>query len=544
MVKSHKKILTLLEEILAADAILCQYGYLITAAKLKKYLDDEDVTLLFKKMTVVCERKIGPAIIGRSYKIEHVPQYNNDNVLQPTEDDDHIKFIKIITLPRSAAAKLIANNILPRPRILFKQGRQIQLKTAAGFELLEDQKKICSFIWEEHLSCGKDPLKSTAVLNFATGYGKTYIAAGLINLASVMTAVILPNVGLVKQTIDVFTEIWPDAIIAKFNNGKFDTFTAAEIKIGRGKTSIQRPVDVFISTIDSWLLAAKTKKFGAFDDLGLIIFDEIHTIGGINRMSMLFNTHVPLMFGMSATTAERADEFDKLYIHHLGPLIKAENIPGFSYDENNFFGKIIAVNYFGPDELTAIIRNESTNMISAGAMIKNLAADSARNTLIAKIVIKELKDKDRYIYIFSESLEHLENIKKKIIEIGGSSLNENLEIDIDNDIHKLTGGAKAEEIVKVRECSTRVILTTYGYGGTGFSINRMNTEIIASPRKRNFMQITGRIFRRGSDTTIERRIYDIIDVKSILKHQFKSRRMVYESRGLKIKFIDSSFAVL
>lgn len=499
-------------EHLAAGPVLSQYGYSILIRDFNKYIPSkEDQSLLFKKLTVTAERKIGPPLISHSYKIERLPL--------PRQD-----IVEILTLPRAVATTLVKKGVLPAAKSLFTAAENINLIKANGFEFLPDQELICDHIFNQKLL-----QNSTAILNFATGYGKTYVAAGIIARAAVTTAVILPHNGLLEQTIEVFSDIWPNATIASFSNSKFPSFRAAKIKVGRGAAAIEKVVDIFVSTIDSWLIAAKTRGPGGFDGLGLIIFDEIHMMGSINRSSIFFNTHVPLMFGMSATTAERADAFDKIYIQHIGPLVRAESIEGFSYDKNAFFGKVYCVKYTGSDEYTAIIKNEKSGLISTGAMVKAMAADDQRNRLIARLTLDELTESsERYIYIFSESLEHLDRIKEKIIETDNG---------LEATIFKLTGGANHDEIAAVKSAA-RVILTTYGYGGTGFSITRMNTLIIASPRKRNFMQITGRIFRRGSDSSVERRIYDIIDTRSILRHQFKSRQPVYESRGLSIKWID------
>ena len=70
-------------------------------------------------------------------------------------------------------------------------------------------------------------------------------------------------------------------------------------------------------------------------------------------------------------------------------------------------------------------------------------------------------------------------------------------------------------------------MTTYPYSSTGVSIDKMDSLILATPRKSKMTQILGRIFRLGGDQSVKRFIVDIVDNKITLKSQYSARKKVY-----------------
>ena len=92
------------------------------------------------------------------------------------------------------------------------------------------------------------------------------------------------------------------------------------------------------------------------------------------------------------------------------------------------------------------------------------------------------------------------------------------------------GGTTGDDMQKVKSKKNHIVLTSYGFGRRGISLVDMTAIIMASPRKHGLNQIIGRIMRRGSDQSIIREIYDIVDNRSMLKYQFKEREKVYNKR--------------
>jgi hypothetical protein len=95
-----------------------------------------------------------------------------------------------------------------------------------------------------------------------------------------------------------------------------------------------------------------------------------------------------------------------------------------------------------------------------------------------------------------------------------------------DDVHCLIGGAKEEDI-DAAIANGRVIFTTYGYSSVGVSIPIMDTLIVATPRRRGFKQIIGRIHRLGGNASIPRLIIDMYDIASLFKQQIYVRKKEY-----------------
>jgi DNA polymerase III delta prime subunit len=88
-------------------------------------------------------------------------------------------------------------------------------------------------------------------------------------------------------------------------------------------------------------------------------------------------------------------------------------------------------------------------------------------------------------------------ISKEITQQQNTSIQDIYIPEIDDDIQKETqssdltvmmGGASKETIKEAQE-KARIILTTYGYSGTGVSIVKQNAIVFATPRKSNMIQI-------------------------------------------------------
>jgi predicted helicase len=98
------------------------------------------------------------------------------------------------------------------------------------------------------------------------------------------------------------------------------------------------------------------------------------------------------------------------------------------------------------------------------------------------------------------------------------------------------GGAKANIIDRANVKGVRsIVLTTFAFSKRGVSISHMDAIILLTPRRSDFIQIIGRILRRGSDSSIVRSIIDIVDNATVLKKQFGDRKAAYKAVGFAIK---------
>jgi len=107
-------------------------------------------------------------------------------------------------------------------------------------------------------------------------------------------------------------------------------------------------------------------------------------------------------------------------------------------------------------------------------------------------------------------------------------------IQVKNDkAELLVGGIKDADIAIVKR--SRVTLTTYAYSEKGISIPSKNCIVLASSKKTGFIQILGRIFRRGGDVSIPRIVIDIYDTKvGFYWRHLLNRKTAYREYNLDI----------
>jgi len=101
------------------------------------------------------------------------------------------------------------------------------------------------------------------------------------------------------------------------------------------------------------------------------------------------------------------------------------------------------------------------------------------------------------------------------------------------DSTRLVGGSSEADMQNAIKTS-KIIFTTYQFMGTGVSIPKLNSLILATPRKSRSRQYINRIFRLGSDYSITREIIDIVDTKVVLKSQWYKRRAYYLEQDYEI----------
>jgi superfamily II DNA or RNA helicase len=321
--------------------------------------------------------------------------------------------------------------------------------------------------------------RASCTLNLRAGLGKTYVAAALIARLGLRTLVIVPNTALKKQVTDDLTAVLGEC-----------------------------PTIVVVNTACKWT----SEQFAEYS---LIVIDEIHGMCSESRRAIFWKCGTWAMLGLSATTDERADGFDPIYRLHMGPIIHANDVPGFDAADDAFSLQVRAIYYYGPDEYTQNLKHESTGSIFCPYMYEQFADDPER-TELAACEILNLFAAGHCIYVFSTNVRALELMRDRLAP----------HIDKDK-IDLFCGGSTAAHIEHVRETS-RIILATYSYAGTGVSITKMTAAVFLTPRKTGLVQICARIMRRGGDTSITRIIVDIIDARTALNGQFNYRCEAYD----------------
>jgi len=421
-----------------------------------------------------------------------------------------------IRFPRSCAKRfgVPIECKMPPFRPMFLDNRPIKIGAlSAGQEVIVNH-LMRTVYTAERIAAGT----ATALINVRAGYGKTYIAAELISRIGARTLCITVKKPLQAQMITDL-RAFLHCNIQPMVGGNVAACESHDVTVVIINTALMQPPEFFAK-------------------YSLIIFDEVHEFCSPTRRNIFKMTNVATCLGMSATTDQRSDGFDIVAHKELAydGVIMAENIPGFAYDEIAFDGVIERWNYYGPPEFTKRLANETTEMMSVCLMNHQFAQDPARNALIVER-IKELYDwrgpngQMHCIYVFAETLDMLDCVWR---ELRMANLAVAFDATVkDEEVTKFVGGIKEGAIKKAAE-EARILLSTYGYAGTGVSIARMTALIFATSRKAKMDQILGRILRRNGDPTIQRRIIDIVDMNTPMKSQFSARKLTYAKNNYQI----------
>lgn len=135
------------------------------------------------------------------------------------------------------------------------------------------------------------------VIELPTGSGKTVIGLRAIETCETPTLVVVPTIDLLEQ--------WHRELVEAF-----------DITVGVLGGGTQRIEPVTVSTYDSAYLRAD--ELG--DQFGLVIFDEVHHLGGEGYRDIARLLAAPARLGLTATF-ERPDDAHEVVEQLLGPLV-------------------------------------------------------------------------------------------------------------------------------------------------------------------------------------------------------------------------------
>jgi superfamily II DNA or RNA helicase len=415
-----------------------------------------------------------------------------------------------ILLPRFGGFMLKKNGLLHEIKNKLQLGKMVEFNEPC-MVLTPNQTIILKHL--ETTIYNIDNIKngnSSTILQMDPGYGKTYLALGVINLIKKKTFIIVPNTYLLRQWMGILSIVFPNNTIGCYYG----------IKKVDG--------DIIVSIINSAL------KYPDYFNCGLIIYDEVHMYCSKKFVSIFSKAQSACCLGITATPTDRIDKFDPVAHWALGDVIYAEKIPEWNSTNINFTTEVTRIIYNGNSKYTQIIES-AAGIVSVPLMINQLQKDPYRNKIIVSYAIK-LYSIGLNVFVFSDRREHLHTLAKILkdhkITFEAPELNYN---KLDG-ITELMGGSTDDDIENAKKTG-RIIMTTYQYSGTGVSINKMNAIILATPRKSNMKQIVGRIYRLTSDSTIVRQIVDIVDNRICLKSQYYTRKKTYTKLKSKIKDI-------
>jgi superfamily II DNA or RNA helicase len=249
---------------------------------------------------------------------------------------------------------------------------------------------------------------------------------------------------------------------------------------------------------------------GFFDEYGFTIFDECHHLGASYFSKALLKVQTKYMLGLSATPT-RDDGLEKVFEYYLGDYIvkQTQRAPDkdavvkavwFNSEDPQY--KDVPVNWRG-EPVTAKLLNQ-------------VADFEPRNKKIIELIDEYAKDPHRYILILSDRISQLEWIEKALNEWPTKFV-----------YGYYIGGMKQTKLDENAE-KCQILLATYQMASEGFSIKRLNTVILATPRKK-VEQSTGRIFREKIDERkLAPHIVDIIDSHECYVRRWYVRHKFYK----------------
>lgn len=437
---------------------------------------------------------------------------NQGNIIKtPMYDTILMNGVKYTRLPRTEISNLIDMG-LTGINIILPKLRPIQCNLINDLhdnQAIVVDKLVDTVFTKDRINNGT----ATCILNMKAGTGKTFVACGLINAVKLQTIYIVPKVPLLEQAIKDMTLMFGDNIAGKYNSGISYPITVCVIN-----TALTIPNDI-----------RKTYS--------LVILDEVHSYCSPKRRDIFRKFTSPLVFGMSATTEDRKDKLDEIMVRQLvfDDIIRTDTL---FIDDTTFKTTAKIIKYYGKDEYTDNLTHENTGKIFTHYMHNQYISDPDRLELITNELLELYDWRDthsnmHYIYIFAEELDILRKMMTYFLD-KLRSLNRT-DISVSSpEVDMFVGGTSKDEIERMI-ANSRVLLTTYGYAGTGISINKMSAIIFLTPRRANMKQIIARILRKGSNVDIPRIVIDIVDHKTALRHQVNDRILAYKFYNFDIK---------
>lgn len=336
------------------------------------------------------------------------------------------------------------------------------------------------------------------------GYGKTFMALNIAVRLKKRFLIIVDKEFLMNQ--------WKSEIQNFIKGIRVGILQSNKIEIDSTK------YDVTICMIQT--ICRRDFPDNFFDEYGFTIYDECHHLGASYFCQALKKIQTKYMLGLSATP-DRDDGLSCVFEYHLGgPVYKNTKrspdkeavVKAVWFDSEDPSYKDVPVNWRG-EPVTAKLLNQ-------------VADFELRNNKIINLIDEYAKDPDRYILVLSDRISQLEWFEKA------------LNIHPNKYLHGYyIGGMKQKKLDENAE-KCQILFATYQMASEAFSVKKLNTVILATPRK-NVEQSTGRIFReRIDERKLAPHIIDIIDSHECHKRRWYVRYRFYKECEYTIQHIN------
>ena len=355
------------------------------------------------------------------------------------------------------------------------------------------------------------------LLSVGCGRGKTVMAINIACRLEAKTLVVVHKTFLQDQWIE-----------------RIKQFTNARIGIIRQDIVDIENKDIVIAMLQS--ISMRDYDLKIFDEFKLVIYDEAHHCASKIFSKALYKTGANYTLALSATP-ERTDKLKKVMDWYLGPTL---------YKEDRRPNKQVLVKFFKYNTIDPLFKEKLVYRMGDSKpcmplMINNLVMIKERNEHIINMINSIRKIPDRKILILSGRREHLTYLK--------DTIDNYIKIDIENKkileneckTFYYFGGMKKKDRMDA-EMNSDILFGTYEMAHEGLDIDRLNTVILATPKK-NIIQSVGRVMRKIlTNGDLRPLIIDFTDELSIFKNHGERRIKDYKSSNYKIEnyFIDNS----
>jgi superfamily II DNA or RNA helicase len=358
------------------------------------------------------------------------------------------------------------------------------------------------------------------IISLPCGAGKTVISLYLAHKLGLKTLVLVHKSFLQSQWVE-----------------RANTFTNAKIGTIRGPIIDVDNKDIVIGMIQS--ISMKEYDSKVFDGFGLVIVDECHHIASRVFSKALYKTATQYTIGLSATP-KRADGLTKIIHWYLGKMIFQQER---KCDNNIVVRKL---NLFLDDPLfqEKTVYAKGKSRPNAPKMITNFCNIERRNQIILRIIDTLRQNPKRKILVLSGRIAHLEFLKTQTEERIQKDIKNGKLLENECQAHYYIGKMKQAER-KQAELYGDILFASYEMAHEGLDIDRLNTVILATPKK-SVVQAIGRIMRRTlTANDLKPLIVDITDDISVFTNQGKVRHNLYKKNKYNIQefMVDDKYQV-
>jgi superfamily II DNA or RNA helicase len=339
------------------------------------------------------------------------------------------------------------------------------------------------------------------------GYGKTFMALRIALTLGMRFLIIVDKEFLMNQ--------WKAEIERFLHGARVGILQAEQVQIDAEK------YDITIGMIQTICRREFPDSF--FDEYGFTIFDECHHLGASYFCRALQRIQTHNMLGLSATP-DREDGLSFVFESFLGEAVykKTQRDPDRE-------AVVRAVWFHSEDPAYAEVPLNGRGEPVTAKLLNQVADYEPRNRKILSLVEEYAADPRRFLLLLSDRISQLDWFYEQ--------LTTHPVLSATFKVGYYIGGMK-QAVLDQNADTCRLLLATYQMASEAFSVKRLNTVILATPRK-NVQQSTGRVFReRMDERKVPPHIVDIIDSHDCHKRRWYVRQKFYKECEYTMEHID------